>query len=96
MKEYSPAVANDNSTAMGGDSNISAADRVQMLVSSFGSKKKQKVMDSRAANKVNVHSVVGGGNFLPENVKGSAAVVVSLFFGIVTLTSNLPVLPYHT
>ncbi|KAL7446776.1 hypothetical protein ACHAXM_011236 [Skeletonema potamos] len=72
VKEYSPAVAND-STTMGGDSsNISASDRVRMLVDSFGSKKKQKVMESRAANKVNVHSVVGGGNFVPENVKDSA------------------------
>jgi len=69
---------------MGGDdSNISASDRVKMLVDSFGSKKKQKVMDSRAANKVNVHSVVGGGNFVPENVKESATNVVSFFFGIV-------------
>ena len=79
VKEYSPAVANENSTMGGQDSNISASDRVKMLVDSFGSKKKQKVMDSRAANKVNVHSVVGGGNFVPENVKGSATKVVSIF-----------------
>jgi hypothetical protein len=83
VKEYSPAVANDSTTMGGDDSNISASDRVKMLVDSFGSKKKQKVMDSRAANKVNVHSVVGGGNFVPENVKESATNVVSFFFGIV-------------
>ncbi|KAK1748778.1 DNA-directed RNA polymerase I subunit RPA49 [Skeletonema marinoi] len=77
VKEYSPAVANENSTMGGEDNTISASDRVKMLVDSFGSKKKQKVMDSRAANKVNVHSVVGGGNFVPENVKDSAANVDS-------------------
>jgi hypothetical protein len=84
---------------MGGEDNtISASDRVKMLVDSFGSKKKQKVMDSRAANKVNVHSVVGGGNFVPENVKDSAANVVSLFFvlyALVTLTSHSPNSPYR-
>jgi len=77
VKEYSPAVVNENSTMGGEDNTISASDRVKMLVDSFGSKKKQKVMDSRAANKVNVHSVVGGGNFVPENVKDSAANVDS-------------------
>lgn len=80
VKEYSPAVANENSIMGGEDNNISASDRVKMLVDSFGSKKKQKVMDSRAANKVNVHSVVGGGNFVPENVKDIKMDVVSLFF----------------
>ena len=50
-------MANDNMTIGGGENSnttISASDRVQMLVDSFGSKKKQKVMESKAANKVNV------------------------------------------
>jgi hypothetical protein len=99
VKEYSPAVAND-STTMGGDSsNISASDRVRMLVDSFGSKKKQKVMESRAANKVNVHSVVGGGNFVPENVKDSATNLVSFCLRISSYsntmdTSKSPISPY--
>lgn len=81
VKEYSPMVTNEDSTAIGEkDSNITAADRVKMLVDAFGSKKKQKVMDSRAANKVNVHSVVGGGNFVPENVKDVETKVVSVVF----------------
>lgn len=84
VKEYKPAVANDNLTTFGGgeETVFSAADRVQLLVDSFGSKKKQKVMESRAANKVNVHSVVGGGNFVPENVKGSSNKVVSCLFDV--------------
>ncbi len=47
---------------------ISAANQVQMLVESFGSRKKQKVMASRASNKVNIHSVVGSGDAMMKSV----------------------------
>jgi len=53
----------------GGNSNtMSASDRAQLLVDSFGSRKKQKVMNSRAANRVNVHSVVGSGDAMMRSV----------------------------
>jgi hypothetical protein len=39
-----------------------------MLVESFGSRKKQKVMASRASNKVNIHSVVGSGDAMMKTV----------------------------
>lgn len=80
VKEYSPNVAN-GSLLFGGDQSqnngdsstasrgvISATNQVQMLVESFGSKKKQKVMASRAANKVNIHSVVGSGDAMMKSV----------------------------
>ena len=47
----------------------SASDQNQLLIESFGSKKKQKVMSSRSANKVNIHSVVGGsGNVMMTSI----------------------------
>ena len=60
-------------TAVGGGS-ISASDRMQMLVDSFGSRKKQKVMNSRASNRVNIHSVVGTGEVMMESVAGQEGI----------------------
>mmetsp|Transcript_27643 Transcript_27643/g.47085 ORF Transcript_27643/g.47085 Transcript_27643/m.47085 type:complete len:479 (-) Transcript_27643:411-1847(-) len=74
VKSYTPNVAHGSmlvgGQTQGGDAAkvISASDRVQMLVESFGSKKKQKVMASKAANKVNVHSVVGAGDVMMQSV----------------------------
>lgn len=48
-----------------------------MLVESFGSKKKQKVMASRAANVVNINNVVGAGNAMMESVAGQKGGVIS-------------------
>ncbi|KAL7531025.1 hypothetical protein ACHAXR_003810 [Thalassiosira sp. AJA248-18] len=77
VKEYTPNVANESmlfgsgTTQDDGEGNakvMSASDRVQLLVESFGSKKKQKVMASRAANKVNIHSLVGAGDVMMKSV----------------------------
>jgi len=75
VKEYTPSVANESMFGTGeakdGEGNtkvMSAMDRVQMLVESFGSKKKQKVMASRQANKVNIHSVIGSGDIMMKSV----------------------------
>jgi len=48
---------------------MNASERVELLVESFGSKKKQKVMASRAANMVNINSVVGAGNVMMNSVQ---------------------------
>ena len=77
VKEYTPNVANESmlvgsGNAPDGESGskvMSASDRVQLLVESFGSKKKQKVMASRASNKVNIHSVVGTGDVMMRSVR---------------------------
>ena len=83
MEEYVPnvigggtggsmGVGGGNATSNGNnndnDNTMKASDRVQLLVESFGSKKKQKVMASRAANMVNINSVVGAGNAMMESV----------------------------
>ncbi|KAL9189491.1 hypothetical protein ACHAXT_009166 [Thalassiosira profunda] len=73
VKEYNPAVANGaavdgSGNVLGAEGKMSASDRVQMLVESFGSKKKQKVAASRSANKVNIHSVVGAGAIMMDSV----------------------------
>lgn len=76
VKEYTPNVANGSllvgsgqtQDADGNTKVMSASARVQMLVESFGSKKKQKVMASREANKVNIHSVVGSGELMMKSV----------------------------
>jgi hypothetical protein len=76
VKAYKPNVSSE-SMAIGGlnDSKVSASDRVNMLVESFGSKKKQKVMASRAANVVNINKVVGAGNVMMDSVVGQKGVV---------------------
>jgi len=71
VKEYTPNVK--HGTRLVGDGNVgdsgtSATDRVKMLVESFGSKKKQKVMKSRAANRVNINAVVGAGTLMAASV----------------------------
>lgn len=81
VKAYTPNVAHGSMLIGGGQTQhgddgeggkaksvMSASDRVTMLVDSFGSKAKQKVMASRAANKVNIHSVVGSGAVLLKSV----------------------------
>ena len=60
---------------VGGIEQASAKDRVNMLVESFGSKKKQKVMASRAANVVNINKVVGAGNAMMESVVGQKGTI---------------------
>jgi hypothetical protein len=45
-----------------------------MLVESFGSKKKQKVMASRASNVVNINKVVGAGNSMMDSVVGQGGI----------------------
>ena len=71
MKEYTPNVHN-GTLLVGGSANekqqTAASNQVQLLVESFGSKKKQKVMASRAANKVNINSVVGSGELMMSSV----------------------------
>lgn len=76
VKAYKPNVSSE-SMAIGGlnDSKVSASDRVNMLVESFGSKKKQKVMASRAANVVNINKVVGAGNAMMDSVVGQKGVI---------------------
>ena len=80
MKEYTPNVVNGtlivgsgNQTVNDGDNTatkvLSASDQVQRMVESFGSKKKQKVMASRQANKVNIHSVIGTGELMMKSVE---------------------------
>ena len=64
-----------DSMAVGGLKQGSATDRVNMLVESFGSKKKQKVMASRAANVVNINKVVGAGNVMMESIAGQKGVI---------------------
>jgi len=64
VKEYTTSVVNGCHT----EQTRTATDQVNMLVESFGSKKKQKVMASRAANKVNIHSVVGSGSLMMNTV----------------------------
>ncbi|KAL3808270.1 hypothetical protein ACHAXA_001412 [Cyclostephanos tholiformis] len=75
LEQRTRAYDDDNATTSmggevgGGNSNtMSASDRAQLLVDSFGSRKKQKVMNSRAANRVNVHSVVGSGDAMMRSV----------------------------
>ena len=80
VKEYTPNVVNGtlvvgsgNQTLNDGDNTVtkvlSASDQVQRMVESFGSKKKQKVMASRQANKVNIHSVIGTGELMMKSVE---------------------------
>ena len=75
VKGYTPNVANggllfgSGQTQQDGEKVMSASDRNNMLVESFGSKKKQKVMASRAANKVNINSVVGAGDGMMRSVE---------------------------
>ena len=80
VKEYTPNVVNGtlivgsgNQTVNDGDNTatkvLSASDQVQRMVESFGSKKKQKVMASRQANKVNIHSVIGTGELMMKSVE---------------------------
>jgi hypothetical protein len=47
---------------------ISASDQMQLLVDSFGSRKKQKVMNSRASNRVDVGNALGSGDTLMRSV----------------------------
>eukprot|EP00970_Alexandrium_tamarense_P020161 scaffold14911_cov186-Alexandrium_tamarense.AAC.3 len=72
VKAYTPNVSSSSMGVGGGNDGsskaVSASNRVQMLVESFGSKKKQKVMASRAANVVNINSVVGAGNVMMDSV----------------------------
>ncbi len=78
MKGYTPNVVNGSLLIGGAQTQnndagvtmgtVSAANQVQLLVESFGSRKKQKVMASRAANKVNIHSVVGSGDVMMKSV----------------------------
>ena len=74
VKAYKPNVAHGGLLFGGAQTEsqapgvISAANQVQMLVESFGSRKKQKVMASRASNKVNIHSVVGSGDAMMKSV----------------------------
>lgn len=72
MKEYTPNVHNGTLLVGGSATNekqqTTASNQVQLLVESFGSKKKQKVMASRAANKVNINSVVGSGELMMSSV----------------------------
>jgi hypothetical protein len=65
VKSYKPLLS--DSVMLGGGS-IAAKDRVNLLVESFGSKKKQKVMSSRAANIVNINNVVGAGDVMMDSV----------------------------
>lgn len=83
VKDYTPSVANGSMLIGGGRTEegngtttkvMSASDQVQMLVESFGSKKKQKVMASRAANKVNIHSVVGAGDVMMHSVSNQEGI----------------------
>lgn len=73
VKAYTPNVSSE-STVVGGNAKASASDRVQMLVESFGSKKKQKVMASRASNVVNINKVVGAGNSMMDSVVGQGGI----------------------
>jgi len=82
VKAYKPDVTAAASIAMGGTSNgddnsnlPTAKDRVNMLVESFGSKKKQKVMASRKANVVNINKVVGAGDVMMESVVGQKGAI---------------------
>ena len=74
VKAYNHNVHSE-SMAVGGLKQGSATDRVNMLVGSFGSKKKQKVMASRAANVVNINKVVGAGNAMMESIVGQKGVI---------------------
>lgn len=60
---------------LNGQNQASASDRVQMLVESFGSKKKQRVMASRAANIVNINKVVGAGDAMMNSVVGQGGMI---------------------
>ena len=66
-REYNPKglAAAQVGTAAGP---ISVSDQMQMLVDSFGSRKKQKVMNSRASNKVDVNNVVGSGDVMMRSI----------------------------
>lgn len=81
VKAYEPDVAAAASAAVGGTSNDdnkalpTAKDRVNMLVESFGSKKKQKVMASRKANVVNINKVVGAGDVMMDSVVGQKGAI---------------------
>ena len=86
VKAYKPDVAAAASMAMGGTTSSNgngddnnnlptAKDRVNMLVESFGSKKKQKVMASRKANVVNINKVVGAGDVMMESVVGQKGAI---------------------
>ena len=77
VKGYAPAVAHGSLTVGSGRAEdeegratrvMAAADRAQLLVESFGSKKKQKVMASRAANKVDISRLVGSGDAMVADV----------------------------
>lgn len=77
VKEYTPNVVNGTLVVGSGNQTLndtatkvlSASDQVQRMVESFGSKKKQKVMASRQANKVNIHSVIGTGELMMKSVE---------------------------
>jgi hypothetical protein len=73
VKAYKTSISSES----GSLNQASAKDRVNMLVESFGSKKKQKVMASRAANVVNINNVVGAGNAMMESVAGQNGGVIS-------------------
>ncbi|KAL7472333.1 hypothetical protein ACHAXS_012669 [Conticribra weissflogii] len=71
--DYVPNVMDGGMGIGGGNASgsgaMKASERVQLLVESFGSKKKQRVMASRAANMVNINSVVGAGNAMMNSVQ---------------------------
>ncbi|KAL3797503.1 hypothetical protein HJC23_009867 [Cyclotella cryptica] len=77
VKAYTPNVVGGAMAVGGlnGQNQASASGRVQMLVESFGSKKKQKVMASRAANIVNINKVVGAGNAMMDSVVGQGGMI---------------------
>ena len=68
-REYNPKGGGGGASQVGTAAGpISASDQMQMLVDSFGSRKKQKVMNSRASNKVDVTNVVGSGGVMMRSV----------------------------
>ena len=70
-KEYTPKINGAGGEETG---TRSTQDQLQLLVDSFGSRKKQKVMNSRASNQVNIHSVVGTGGVMMDSVKNQEGI----------------------